>query len=69
MDAKKVAAEIEKFTPKTGANLVGVDSMEDAGEALYLIDHFATETEAKAARAAKMKEAGYNGDKLYVYTP
>lgn len=60
-----ILAEKEKFTPASGANLVGVDDYEDPGECLYLVGHFATVEAAeqeKANRLAKDPE-----EKLYVY--
>lgn len=45
-----------KMTPKTGANLVGIDSFGLPGDELYLIGHFDTVEEAKAAQAQRPKD-------------
>ena len=39
----------ERFLPKQGYNVVGVDDFEDPGEQLYLIGHFITRDEADDA--------------------
>jgi hypothetical protein len=59
-------AEILRFTPKEGFNVVGVDSFERPGEALYLVGHYATRKEAAAA--ARAHEAS-SGDRAHVYAP
>jgi hypothetical protein len=50
LDAQK------KMTPKTGANLVGVDDFETAGEELYFCGHFATVAEAEAEKARRLEK-------------
>jgi hypothetical protein len=59
-------AEIRKFTPEEGFNVVGVDAFERPGEALYLVGHYATRHEAQAA--ARAHEAS-SGDRAHVYAP
>jgi hypothetical protein len=59
-------AEILRFTPKEGFNVVGVDSFEMPGEALYLVGHYATRKEALAA--ARAHEAS-SCDRAHVYAP
>lgn len=59
-------AEILRFTPEEGFNVVGVDSFERPGEALYLVGHYATREEAAAA--ARAHEAR-SGDRAHVYAP
>lgn len=61
---EKAQKQIAKLTPKTGFNVVAVDSYEKPGRALYLVDHFDDEKEAEKARAAHEKKSG---DKAYVY--
>lgn len=61
----RALAEIEQFTPSTGANLVGVDTFEPPGEKLYLIGWFRTRA---AADAALVKRASLGTDeRVYVY--
>jgi hypothetical protein len=59
-------AEILRFTPQEGFNVVGVDSFEMPGEALYLVGHYGTRKEAAAA--ARAHEAS-SGDRAHVYAP
>ena len=42
-----------RFTPKTGWNLVGVDTFAIPGEQLYLISHHGKRAEAEAAKKAR----------------
>jgi hypothetical protein len=58
------AAQIKKLTPKTGFNVVAVDSYENPGEALYFVDHFDNAEEAEKARATYQKK---HKDVAYVY--
>ena len=55
----------EKFIPKTGFNVVGVDEFEDPGEQLYLIGHAPTQGKAKRI-LAKFQRANPH-DKAYIY--
>lgn len=59
-------AEIKKFTPEEGFNVVAVDAFELAGEALYLVGHFETREEATAAAQAHERASG---DRAHVYAP
>jgi hypothetical protein len=59
-------AEILRFTPEEGFNVVGVDSFERPGEALYLVGRYATRREAAAA-AREHEER--SGDRAHVYAP
>ena len=56
-----------RFIPATGFNVIGVDDFEDPGEQLYLIGHYETEDQAKAA----LKEwQGRNpGEATHLYGP
>ncbi len=61
---KRLAAK-QTMTPKTGANLVGVDDFEPAGEELYLVGHFES---AEAAERAKVRRLKANpSEALYLY--
>lgn len=42
-----ISEEREKFTPKEGFNLVGIDPHGKPGDSLYLIGHFDTKDEAE----------------------
>lgn len=64
---KKHLSAIEKLTPKTGYNLVGVDDYELPGEELYLVAHYKTAIEAAAARDARRK--ANPGKTYHVYGP
>lgn len=62
-----VAELRREMTPKTGANLVGVDKYEQPQNALYLIDHYDT---AALAREAQAKRAESQPDEeTRIYTP
>ena len=63
----EMRADIKRFTPEQGYNLVGVDDFEMPGKQLYLIGHFATRAEAEAAQ--RDFNARSNGDKAYIYGP
>lgn len=56
-----------KFVPKEGFNLVGVDDFEEPGEELYLVGHFDSREEAEAFKAKRLK-ADPN-EVLHVYDP
>ncbi|MDE1842460.1 MAG: hypothetical protein KGH95_02295 [Thaumarchaeota archaeon] len=45
-----ISEEIKKFTPEKGFNLCGIDPHGIPGESLYLIEHFDTMDQAKAAK-------------------
>jgi hypothetical protein len=60
------AAEIDKFTPTDGYNVVGVDSFEPVGEALYLVAHVYDAAEAERLRA---EHAARSGNVTHVYGP
>jgi hypothetical protein len=51
---EKILEAKKKMTPKTGANLVGVDTFESSGDELYLCGHFASEAEAEAEKAKRL---------------
>jgi hypothetical protein len=57
----------EKFLPKQGYNVVGVDDFEVPGEQLYLVGHFVTREEADEAR--KRFEERNPGHEAHVYGP
>lgn len=46
-------ADRERFTPKTGWNLVGIDTVAVPGEQLYLISHHGKKAAATAAAAGR----------------
>ena len=56
MNLTKSIEAIKRNTPKTGFNLVGVDTYEMPGEELYFISHHKTEAEANAAKASRDKD-------------
>ena len=64
---KAMKKDRERFTPKTGFNLVGVDDFERPGEQLYLIDHFPDRDAAEKALAARKKVRPR--EKVYIYGP
>jgi hypothetical protein len=61
-----MAADMDRHTPETGFNVVGIDDHEVPGEQLYLISHH--ETLEEAERAATKARRGH-GDAVYVYGP
>jgi hypothetical protein len=66
-DLDKRLEAIKEKTPKEGYNLVGVDDFEDAGDDLYLIDHFATWDEAH--KELVRRKAADGSLTLYIYGP
>jgi len=59
--------EVEKFTPKLGFNVCGIDEYDPPGEKLFLIKHFKTKKEAEA-HVKKLKEVEeYEEDELVIY--
>ena len=57
LNVDKVFAEIDRFTPTSGANLVGVDAFELPGEdSVYLVGHFATVEEAEREKALRLAD-------------
>lgn len=74
MDSDKVRADIDAHTPPPGGgyNVVGVDTFDEPGEALFLVDNFPTREEAEAAKADKERELEERGEccvRYYVYGP
>ncbi len=66
MSVEKMLSAMERMTPKTGANVVGVDDFEDPGEELYLVKHCASVAEAEAyAKAYRKKHP--DSDPVHVY--
>ena len=63
---EKRLAAMEKLIPKSGFNLVGVDTFEDAGEELFLIGNFKTRAAAEAELAKRRKD---NDEPMYIYGP
>ena len=61
---ERSAAEVKKFTPASGYNVVGVDRMEKPGEALYLVLHTEDPDEAERVATAHAKKSG---NKTHVY--
>lgn len=57
-----------RFRPKSGYNVVGVDTFEDPGEQLYLIGHADDEPGAKKI-LAQFKAQNPGGDDAYIYGP
>lgn len=47
---KKMLDDMDRHTPKTGYNLVGIDDFEPFGEQLYFIRHYETYDAAEAAQ-------------------
>lgn len=64
---KEMQKDRERFTPKTGYNVVGVDDFERPGEQLYLISHHKDMAAAQAALEAF--KARSKGDAAYIYGP
>lgn len=62
----KALAEMKAMVPKTGFNVVGVDRMAPAGEALYLVGSTKDKEEAVKMAAAHTKETG---NVAHVYEP
>ena len=58
---------MDRFIPREGFNVVGVDSFEEPGDELYLIGHYATREEAEAARANAERENPM--EKVHIYEP
>lgn len=63
---ERLAAK-KRLTPKSGFNVVAVDTFEPAGDELYLVSHHATRAKAEAKRAAYAKE--HPMEPVYVYEP
>ena len=64
---ERVFDEMERCTPATGYNLVGVDRFEMPGECAYVIGHHTTIEEAQAALAHRR---GQDPDEdLHIYAP
>ncbi|WP_224999931.1 hypothetical protein [Cesiribacter sp. SM1] len=68
MSIQKILEQKQKYVPKTGYNVVGVDRYEIPGsdDALFLIAHTHSLQEAEHIRAQ------YNGNEgitAYIYTP
>jgi hypothetical protein len=47
---KKMLDDVDRHTPKTGYNLVGIDDFEPFGEQLYTIRHYETYEAALAGQ-------------------
>ena len=60
-------ADKKKFIPKTGYNVVGVDTFEDPGEQIYLIAHFSDK--AKAVSKQKQFQKENPGIAVFIYDP
>lgn len=58
---------MDRMTPTSGFNLVGVDTFEKPGEELFLVGHYAKRDEAIAALRKKRSEADPDFYKYYVY--
>lgn len=67
MSFTKALAEKRSLIPKTGANVVALDTFEPIGEGLYLVEHFENVRDAEAC-AAKFRKK-HPSDPVYVYTP
>jgi hypothetical protein len=48
-----------KLTPETGFNLVGIDYFEDAGNQLYIIEHFDMYQDALNAKKDRKNQEEY----------
>lgn len=55
-DLDKMLEDVERHTPKTGYDLVGVDDFDEPREQLYTMAHFKTWEEAVAGQK---KRGGY----------
>jgi len=71
---EKIMADKEEFTPPKGGgfNVVGVDTYDAPGEALFFVSNHPTREEAEAVRAKRekeMEEADEEGVRYYVYGP
>jgi hypothetical protein len=56
MSVKKRLAAKARMTPKSGHNLVGVDTFEtEPGDELYLVDNFPSKEAAKAAMKKRLE--------------
>ncbi|HTP25708.1 MAG TPA: hypothetical protein VMK12_08620 [Anaeromyxobacteraceae bacterium] len=60
-----IAEEIDRYTPKEGFNLCGLDDFEDFGERVHLIAHFSTLKEARELRDRFLNEKP--DDDLVIY--
>ena len=63
----KMLAAKQRFIPKRGFNVVGVDTFEMPGEELYLIAHYDSEEEANASQQAYQQ--AHPDVPVYVYGP
>ena len=63
---KQMAAK-RRMIPKSGYNVVGVDTYELPGEELYIISEHTTEAEAQ--EALKVFQRNHPGEQAYVYGP
>lgn len=57
-------AQMERFIPATGFNVVGVDAFEKPGEALYFVAHTEDAAEAEKLALAHTKQSG---NKTHIY--
>lgn len=62
---KAMKKDREKFIPKAGFNLVGVDEFERPGEQLYLIDHLTDR--GAAVKALDAWKKAHPRAKAYIY--
>jgi len=53
----RIDARKKEMTPKKGFNLVGVDTFEQPGDELYLVQHYNTRAEAEAGAKKWKKDA------------
>jgi hypothetical protein len=65
MSIKKMVEAKAKAVPKTGFNVVGVDSFSRPGEELYIVGHYDTLEEAEAELKVRLAESD---DPHYIYT-
>ncbi len=66
MSMKAMQKDLQRFIPKTGFNLVGLDDFEKPGEQLYLINSYGSRAEAEKAMKAYGQKTD---DKLFIYSP
>lgn len=62
---QRILDDKDRFTPRSGFNVVGRDDFEEPGEMLYLVASCATRPEAEAIVAARHVTAP--DEVLYIY--
>jgi hypothetical protein len=68
LDFDKLMIAKQKFIPKSGFNLVEIDTMEDPAEAITLINNFKIKLEAER-EMTRLKKKGDGLLNYYIYEP